>query len=273
MNRAVLVKSLRDSLTLLVALTVAILILELAVVRMLVESSKNLEQLRTWLELPLIRSLLRIILGADIVGDLTPTTMATFGLAHPLLWAFSWTLLLAIGSGVLAGEIDRGTADLLLTLPLSRTAVYVSTSAVCGLAAVLASAAPLAGLALAQRAWPLKQPLDFARLYPVAVNFLALNLAVGGVTLMVSSWVSRRGRAVGLVLAGLLVSDLINLLAEFWEIVRPVRFLGFLYFYRPLPVVRSGELPWRDISILLAVGAVTWLAGWWRFSHRDIPAV
>ncbi len=273
MSRAVLVKTLRDSAVLTALLTLAVIGLEVAIVRALLEFSKDLEDFRRWVELPLIRDLLRIVLGADLAGDLNPTIMSTFGLGHPLLWALSWTLLLTIVTGVVAGEIDRGTADLLLTLPVSRTAVYTSTSVAWVLAAVLVSFAPLLGLRLGELASPLSEPLRFGQLWPLSVNLLALNLCVAGVTMLVSSVVSRRALAIGIVLAALLASDLVNLLSQFWEAVRPFAFLGFLHYYRPLPVVRSGTLPWGDIVVLLAVGAVAWSAGLWYFRRRDIPAV
>ena len=273
MSTAVFRKTLRDATVLLTALTLAVLVLELGIVRMLIETAKNLDHLRKWLELPLIRDLLQIALGADLIGDLTPTTMATFGLAHPLLYVFAWTLLIAMGSAVIAGEIDRGTADLLLTLPISRGAVYLSTSAAWAAAAVLIGVAPLAGLWLGVHIWPAAGPVDFARLWPLIPNFVALNLAVAGLAMLISSLVSRRGKAVGIVLAVLLISDLFNILTQFWSVLRPIRFLGFLHYYRVLPVVRSGNLPWGDIGILFAVAAVAWLAGLWHFRRRDIPAV
>lgn len=273
MNRAVILKTLRDALLLITLLTLSIVVLEVAIVRMLLEAAKDLDVLILWLERPLIRSLISLALGADLVGDLTSTTMATFGFAHPLLYALSWTLLLAIGTAVVAGEIGRGTADLLLTLPVSRAKIYVSTSVVLVLAAILASAAPVAGLWLGERVFPLDEPLDFSRLWQPAVNLLALNISVGGVTMLVSSLVSRRGKAIGIVLAGLLASDLVNILAQFWDAARHISFLGFLHYYRPLLIVRTGQLPAGDIIALLVVAIAAWGAGLWYFSRRDIPAV
>ncbi|MCK4342859.1 MAG: ABC transporter permease subunit [Phycisphaerae bacterium] len=273
MSRAVLLKTLRDYLLLTVILTLSIVLLELMIVRVLVEAAHDLEMLRSWLERPFMKTLIRLALGADLVGDMTPTTLATFGLGHPLLYALSWTLLLTIGTGVVAGEIGRGTADLLLTLPVSRRAVYTSTSVAWVLAAILASASPLVGLWLGERAFPLPEPLDFSRLWPVAANFLALNLSIGGVTMFVSSLVSRRGIAVAVVLSVLFASDLVNLTVQFWDALKPISFLGFLHYYRLLPVVRSAELPVGNILTLLAIAAVAWTLGLWRFSRRDIPAV
>ena len=272
MSWVVLRKTLRDATLLLVMLTCAVFVLELGIVRMLIETGKNLDYVRKWLEMPLIRDLLRITLGADLVGDLTPTTMATFGLAHPLVWVFAWTLLIAMGSGAIAGEVDRGTADLLLSLPLSRAAVYVSVSAAGVLAALLIGVAPLFGLWLAVQVFPAAGPLDFAHLWPLTPNLIALHIAVAALALLVSTFVSRRGKAVGIVLAILLLSDLVNILTQFWQVLRPIRFLGFLHYYRPLPVVRSAQIPTSDIGILLGIAAVAWLVGLWHFSRRDIPA-
>ena len=272
MNRAIVLKTLRDALLLTILMTLAIVALEMAIVRAILEMSKDLELLRTWLSRPLIQTLVRLALGADLMGDLTPTTMATFGLGHPLLYALAWTLMLTIGTGVIAGEIDRGTADLLLTLPVARRTVYVSTSVAWIVAAVLVSAAPLPGLWLGERLCPLPEPFEFRRLWPVAVNFLALNLAVASVTMLVSSLLSRRGQAVGILLAALLASDLINLLTQFWESIQPFSFLCFVHYYRLLPVVRSGQLPLGDIGTLLALAVIAWLVGLWHFCRRDIRA-
>lgn len=273
MNWAVVRKTVRDYLVLMMVLIVSIVLFEVLVVRILLEAAKDLELVREWLDRSLIKVFIQLVLGADLMGDLTPTTLSTLGLAHPLLYVFCWSLILTIATGVLAGEIGRGTADLLLTLPVSRSAVYISTSVVWWLVLIPASLAPLLGLWLGERAFPLSEPLDFARLWPVSVNFLALNWGVAGLTMCVSSFVSRRGTAVAVVMAVLVASDLINLLVPFWEAIKPYAFLGFLHYFKPLVVLRSGHLPWGNMTVLLGVAVIAWSIGYWRFLRRDIPSV
>jgi ABC-2 type transport system permease protein len=272
MNRALFFKTLRDYRVLIIILILAIIIFELLAVRMLLEGVKDLYMVRLMLERPFIKTLVRLTFGADLAGDLNATTLATVGLAHPLLWLLCWTLVVTISTGVISGEIGRGTADLLLTLPISRARVYVSTSLVWLLAVIPASFAPLLGLWLGQTVFPLHERLDFGRLWQVSVDFCALNWCIAAVATCVSSLVRRRTTAVGIVMAGLVFSDLVNLLVPFWDAIRPISVLGFLHYFRPLVIVRSGHVPWGDVGTLLGIAIVAWLVGLFCFSRRDVPA-
>jgi len=273
MNRAIVLKTLRDCRGLLIVLTLAIILFEMVVQRFTIDLAADLDLIRPWLEMEWVRQLVTMALGADPMGDLSSTTIVVFGLAHPAMYALTWILILTVGTGVVAGEIGRGTADLLLTLPVSRTCVYVSVSAVLAVATIIVSAAPVTGLWLGACCFPMPEALNFSRLWLCAVNWLALNIAVAGTTMLVSSVVSRRGPAVGVVLGVLIVSDVINFVTLFWEAAQPLSWLGFLHYYRLLPIVRGGGLPSVDIAVLLGIGLVTWGAGLWCFRRRDIPAL
>ena len=115
------------------------------------------------------------------------------------------------------GRDRSGTADLLLTLPLSRSTIYVSTSLVWIVAAACLSAAAWLGLWLGNLAFPLRTPINFARMGIGAVNLLGLYLAIGGIASLISASCNRRGIAVGILLAVLLSSYLTNFLASFIE--------------------------------------------------------
>jgi ABC-2 type transport system permease protein len=271
-SRAIFGKMLRDSWLIIVIATLGIIVFEAFMVRMLLEGAQDLEMLRVWLERPLIKTMIALALGAELSGDFTITTLATFGFVHPVLFAILWAMLLTMTTRAIVGEIGRGTADVLLTLPVSRVAVYVSTSLVWLLACVLCSFAPLPGLWIGEQIFALPDPLVFRHIARLCVHLLTLNVCVAAVTVFVSSFASRRGVAIAIVLTMLLVSDLISLLVQFWPAVRPLRYLGFLNYYRPLPVVRADGLLWGDIGVLLAIAAVAWLAGLWHYARRDIPA-
>lgn len=78
---------------------------------------------------------------------------------------------------------------------------------------------------------------------------------------------------VGVILGALLASFLMNFVAQLWPAARRLSFLGILHYYQPLPVVRTGDWPVRNIVILLSIAPITWSLGLWRFTLRDIRAV
>jgi ABC-2 type transport system permease protein len=268
---ALLRKTAREALPLLILSTAAILIFEIAFVVAIREFAEEAAEFLRKIE-PM-RRLLQVLVGADLLADFTPTTVITVGLAHPVLYVLMWALLLTTCSRVIAGEIDRGTADLLLALPISRTAIYTSVSAVWVLGGLIVGVAPLVGIWIGQSWFPLSEPIELRRLWFPIVNLYALYLAIGGVAMLISSLVSRRGPAVGVLVGGLVASFFLNFLAQFWAPAKTISFLGVLNYYQPLVTVRAGVWPLGHILVLTALAICTWLTGLFHFSRRDIPAV
>jgi ABC-2 type transport system permease protein len=270
MSVAVMRKTARDALLLLVIAVLAILIFECLLVRALGEFADEITEV--WFRLAFLKNLVNALVGADLAENVTATSLVTIGFSHPLLYAFVWGFLLTTCTRIIAGEIDRGTADLLLSLPLSRARVYASISVAWMLGGMLICAAPLVGIWLGELASPMSEPLKLSRLRTAPVNLFALYLAIGCGTMLVSSLVARRGTAIAVVLATLLASFLLSFLAQFWPIARHISFLGVLDYYRPLETVRTGKWPITEITVLCTSAIVLWLGGLWHFSRRDIPA-
>jgi hypothetical protein len=147
--------------------------------------------------------------------------------------------------------------------------VYVSVSVVGCAAGVALAAAPWVGTWFAQRVLH-RGPFQLDRLAQVAVNLLALYLAVGAGALCLSAAGSRRGRAVGVIVAVLVGSFVLNFLAAIWSPARSVAFLGVLNYYQPLPIIAGGQWPVRHLAVLLLSAATFWTAGLVVFARRDI---
>lgn len=270
MNLAILRKTWRDSLPLLLGASAALVIFGILAVSWLKHFSATAIELLG--KSPFIVRMISAVVGADLSADLSPTSLITIALSHPFLFVVTWSFLLVTGSRVIAGEIDRGTGDLLFTLPQSRSATYVDVSLVWLVGGVPLLIGFFAGLWIGTLLFPLKEPLLFARLVPAGVNFLALYWGIGGLTMGLSAAASHRGRVIG-VMAGLL---LFCFLLNFVEAILPwagrLAPVGLLYYYKPLETIRSGNWPLGNIAVLLGVGLAGWLFGLRRFAGRDIPA-
>lgn len=272
MTTAILGKTYRDYALTMVLCIAGVLAFGTVSVRMILEGERDLPFLKSILDRPLTQMLVKLAVGADLRGELNPTGLSTVALSHPLLYSLTWALLLSVSTGLICGEIGRGTADTLLSLPASRWSIYAAGSTVLLTGVVLVSAAPFVGLWLGERVFPLASPFRFDALWTVAINYFALNLSIAMVGLCVSTFLSSRGAAVGVLLTALLISNLIDLLAQFWPLVKHISPLGFLYYYKPLLVLRAGGVPWTAVGVLAGASLIAWTVGLIHFSRRDIPA-
>jgi len=227
--------------------------------------------LEMWQKLDFLKPILQVLFSID-VDEVTVGGLLSFGLVHPIVLIITWGLIITICTRVTVGEVDRGTADLLLTLPISRLTVFTTTSIVWVAFGVGFCGCALLGMFIGASTIQLPKAIDYGRMAIVTANLFTLYLAVGGTTMFVSSLLSRRGVAIGLVIGVLLISFLINLLEALVPAVGTMKFLGFLYYYRPVEIIRDGTWPLGAMSVLVAIGLVTWIAGAVCFSRRDIPA-
>ncbi|MFM8726744.1 MAG: hypothetical protein ACKON9_16655, partial [Planctomycetaceae bacterium] len=104
-------------------------------------------------------------------------------------------------------------------------------------------------------------------------NLAAVYLAVGGLAFLLSACSDRRGRAVGIVFAILLLSFLLNFLAQFQEWAKTVSWLSIMEYYRPPIVIQSDQFPQSDVLTLLGLGAICWTAALVVFHRRSICTV
>ncbi len=228
--------------------------------------------LKFWQEIPFLRTLLMTLAGLDVSGEISATTLMSLGLVAPFLIIVTWGVIVTVCTSLPVGEIDRGTADLLFSLPISRASLYCSLSATWLALSVAMALTAWGGLAAAERLVGTAEPLDHAALLRVVVNLMLLFAAVCGLSLLVSSFTSRRPAAVGLVIGTLAVSFMLNFLAAFQPSMRAVSFLGVLDYYRPVDIVRGPGWPLHNMLVLAAVAIGCWSVGLWRFCRRDIPA-
>ena len=269
MSAALIKKAFRDY-RLLVAAAATVL-LGFVIVFMFAISSMPLTTVQFWNDIPWIRKLMSAMMGADIGEMFTQNGITSFVYTHPLMWIMVIGSLLTMTSGVLAGEVDRGTMDLLATLPISRTRIYASLTMVAVLFGLPVCWTIWLGVCVGRAlvGWG-EVRLDVlailtCHLYAVYVFLACFSMAV-------SALCSRRTTALLICFVVVFYSFVINLLMAFWPALERIAFTGFLNYYSPLPIVRDHAWHWDDIGVLLAAGLVCWTVGLLGFQRRDVPA-
>jgi ABC-type transport system involved in multi-copper enzyme maturation permease subunit len=224
-------------------------------------------------KMPFVNLIFKAVLGLDVGEEITAQMLQAVLWVHPVVLALVWGHEIVFCTRVPAGEIDRGTIDVLLGWPVSRRAVYVCESAAWLVSGVLVLLAGLVGHWFALPAMPVEMRPSVPRMVIVLANMLCVYFAVGGIACCVSALSDRRGRALGVVFGLVLGSFLLNFLAYFWDPAKQIAFLSVMHYYQPANTLRSGQVPWADLFTLLAVGGVAWVCGGEIFARRSICTV
>jgi ABC-2 type transport system permease protein len=190
-----------------------------------------------------------------------------FGYMHPFFLATMAAWILRITAGAIAGEIGRGTMDLIASRPVSRAEQVVAAWAVA-----------IGGIALlATSAWTGTAVGLQLRTLDVTARELAVVPAMGA--LMFAAWasigllISAAQRDSGPVIAwtgGLIVvSFVIVFISQIWSPAETIRPLSLFTYFRPQEIVLTGVAT-KDVVVLAAVALAGLAAAIGVFHRRDL---
>ena len=223
-----------------------------------------------FLQLPFVQNFLSALLGIQLDNQLTASAIQALAWVHPVILAIVWAQVIIFCTRVPAGEIDRGSVDMVMALPVSRWEIYWVETTLWLTGGCLLMVMGFLGNRLGLVFYGNQQPASFNVTGLILVNLFFLYLAVGGLAMLVSVLSDRKGKAMGVVFGLVLGSFFFNFVAQLWVPAQRFSFLSLLHYYRPMDLVRTGQWPWGDLLVLGFSGFGLWLLGGILFSRRDI---
>ncbi len=193
---------------------------------------------------------------------------------HPFVLLMFAVWAIARGSGAVAGEIEKGTMDLVMSRPVGRSTFLASqvSTATAGLAFM--AAMMVAGNLVGSRYNTLETPPSALVLCKPALNLIAFGWAIYGYTFLLSTVDHVRWRpnliASVATLAGFIAQVIANLPSL--EDYKWLEKLSIFKAYNPVEVVTKGETLAFNAGLLGLIGAAGIALGFVLFARRDLPA-
>jgi ABC-2 type transport system permease protein len=247
--------------------------------------------------------------GADIRFE-RPADFLAVELLHPVVLTITGVWVLGRAAGAVAGEVDKGTMELLLSQPVPRGRLIlahllvdvaaipcVCLSVVVGTHIGLWLVGPFtvdysilekltadAPLKFRPPPGPAVLEVNADRQIFGSVNHAALLFAFSGLAMLVSSCGRNRWRSTGYAVVIYVAMFVLNLVGQIWDAIGAARPLSLFFYYQPQKIWLKGEWSvsfaeaWASgpavpvVPVLLAVGTAGYAVAYRVFSVRDLPA-
>jgi ABC-2 type transport system permease protein len=227
--------------------------------------------------------MIQALLGGENIRLERAMDMMSMAYVHPLTQTILCIWAIGRASGAIAGEIDRGTMELLLAQPIRRGQVVLAHLIVDLITIPILCLAMWAGtctgaylVGFTRASDPMLQ-VDLWRFGPALVNVGLLVFSHTGVTMAISAAGRLRGKVMGVAVLVSLLQFLVNVIGQLWEPMRPLRPFTIFYYYQPQPMILHADWAqewelWRNLGVLVGISAAGYAFAWWHFCRRDLPA-
>ncbi len=206
------------------------------------------------------------MLGGELAIS-SARSIVAFGYIHPFFLAIMTAWILRTTTGALAGEIGRGTMDLIASRPISRAGQVLSVwvLAIAGVGALAAAAWVGTAIGLQIRT------LDVTAGELIAVPAMgALMFAAWtSVGLLISASLREAGPAIGWTSGLIVVSLVVLFLSRVWPPAELIRPLSLFTYFQPQEIVLRGVAA-GQVAVLAAVAVAGLAAAVAVFSRRDL---
>lgn len=195
----------------------------------------------------------------------------TLGTQHPLAIAMVAVFAVGATSLAIAGERQRGTLEVLLARPLSRTTVYASITLALLLVVAVVVAALIGGFVAGAALQGVLEELPVEHLPMVFLNGFLLWGAFATFGLAASVTFDRAGPAIGLTLAYLLVHYFFEILGSLWREADWTQEYSLFHHFQPTEILEGAVDP-VDLVICAIAFVVPIVYALIVFPRRDLAA-
>lgn len=187
-----------------------------------------------------------------------------FSLMVPLLLIIA---AVATGARAIAGEEERGTLDLLLSLPVTRRRVAAEKLAAMAVEVIVLGLVLLVSLWIGVRA--VDMTLSVGNLAAAVAGAVLLAMGFGAIALVVGAASGSRGAAIGVASALAVAAYLVNSLAALVSQLEPFQRLTPFYHYTSPDPLRNG-VAWAHLGVLALIVALASVAALVAVDRRDL---
>jgi len=228
------------------------------------------EKVKTLLSfLDVLPSIVKSALGGEMLRVGNTSGLIAIGYNHPFVMFLLMLFAVGVPTGLLAGEVQKGTMELILCRPTTKTQVYACAGILTLVGMFALILVMFLGTVAAVNLFTFKDKVPLHIFFRIAINGGLLASTFGAFSLLFAATFARLYAAVGVSVAFLTASYLVAVVSNWWPRMAFLKRATLFY------LIDSSDLwggwPLRNMAILVAIllaaaglGALIW-------HRRDLP--
>jgi ABC-2 type transport system permease protein len=227
------------------------------------------EKLKAMLNLLDMFPFAKTVLGGEYLQAGNIVGLITIGYNHPFVLFLYMFFAVSVPTGLLTGEVHKGTMELILSRQVSKLHVYICAGliTVAGMFALVMIM--FFGTVTSINIYDFGRPIPLDIFFRIAVDGGLFASTVGAIALLCAAIFKSRNIASGIAVAFLVVNYFISIIAEWWPRMAFLK-SATLFNYVGGPEIITGW-PVKTMSILAVIFLIAAISGAIIWKRRDLP--
>ncbi len=219
--------------------------------------------------LKLLPSIVKTALGGDMLESGSITALLTVGYQHPFVMFLCMVFAVGVPTGLLTGEVQRGTMELILSRPVTKIQVYICAAVLTLVGMFGLVMTMFLGTAVAVHVYHFDEPIDLSLFLRIAINGGLLASTFGAFALLCAASFGRFYSALGVSVAFLTLNYFVSLVSAWWPRVQFLHRATLFYLVYYSDIWQSWPL--RNMAILATILLLLAVTGGIIWHRRDLP--
>lgn len=218
--------------------------------------------------LNLLPGIVKTALGGDLLESGSIAALLTIGYQHPFVLFLIMLYAVGVPAGLLTAEVQKGTMELILSRPVTKTQVYICVVVLTLVGMFGLFAVMFLGTVAAVNIYTFNEPIPLDLFLRIATTGGLLAGGFAAFALLSAASFRRLYAAVGISVAFLTLNYFISIVAQWWPRLAFLRraTLFYLVYYSDL----WQNWPQRNMAILAGILLAMTLIGGLLWRRRDL---
>ncbi len=221
--------------------------------------------------LDMLPAFIKSMLGGKSLQAGNVAGLIAIGYNHPLVMILYMLYAVGVPTNLLAGEVQRGTMELILSRQTTKTQVYACTGLITVMGMFAMVLAMFLGTVAGTTLYTFTQDVPLTDFFKIAVNAGLMASAVGAIALLAAACF-RRPVAVGLTVSYLVVMYFTSFVSEWWPRMAFLSPTTLFHYINGFDIFVKHVWPVRDMTVLVAVMVAATILGSLIWQRRDLSA-